>query len=331
MPFRDHPDLTHLVRKKNKAHGTRQKTTTEQHTFGLVAWLSVALVFLLMGDPCQGQQAPIPSNLKEVQPPTGSSGWFYERALVNFVFERNPEAELDLTQALRKQSNFPEAYYLLGVIQERTRRQKEAVTSFEKVIATAPVEHVPARLRLITNLQVLERPMEAALHIEKLLKHLKISGPEIADERIRLQILLANPHTKPPQIFALIEQLRDRINIFLLDSARQYQMATVDRGLNDGLVGLEYVNLLRRQSTTKESDVIVALQKVASLRRGFAPTVYMQLGESQERLTHLEDAVSAFGRAVQQMKLLSFSESNGDYSAMHFRELQQKLVTQPKH
>ncbi|MBX7219863.1 MAG: hypothetical protein K1Y36_07945 [Blastocatellia bacterium] len=270
-------------------------------------------------------QAPPPPKTTET-PAITSAAWYYERALVSFIFERNAEAEQDLREALRKRPKSAEAEYLLAATLDRLKRPREAMTALERALADSPVEHTPARLRLVSHLLELEKGEECVPHIEKLLAFLHVPGPEVADARIRLQMALSARPLRASEIFVLTQQLAGHINIFLLDSAAHYRAATLDAGLNDGLVILEYINLLRRQSSIKDEEVAAETQKTIRLRQGFAPAACIQLGEVEEKQNHLPQALSNFDYAIRQMKYLGFTESKGDFSADHFRDLQQKVT-----
>lgn len=264
----------------------------------------------------------------EVLPHPGSAPWFYERALVNFIFDRFKEADLDLTLAFEQKPQYPEAHYLLGVMKERQGRFGEAIECYKTVLLLTPAEHLPARLRLVHLLLTQERPGEAGPHVEKLIRLLKIPGTEIADARTQLQVLLATPDTRPSQIFALVDELSDRIDAYLADNPSHYLASTLDRGLNDGLVCLEYVNLVRKQAEVKPVEVNTALRKGFFTRSMFSPVLYFQWGEIEERQNHLKEAVAGYNQAIKQMFHLGFSEGNQDFSAEHFRELEQKLQEQ---
>ena len=282
-------------------------------------------------------QTPPPSSSRtplstpvEVLPRPGSAAWFYERAVVNFIFDRFKEADFDLTLAFEQKPQYPEAQYLLGVMKERQGRIGEAIECFKTVISLTPAEHLPARLRLVHLLLTQERPVEAAPHAEKLARILKLSGTEIADARTQLQILLTTPDARPAQIFALVDELSDRIDAYLADAPGHYLEFTLDRGLNDGLVCLEYVNLVRKQAEVKPPAINTALRKAFFTRNMFSPVLYFQWGELEERQDHLKEAVSGYNQAMKQMLHLGFSEGNQDFSAEHFRELEQKLQEQPQ-
>ncbi len=249
--------------------------------------------------------------------------WYYERALIYYLQEKNGKATIELYKSIEKDPNNINANYLLGLLLKDRNRWEEASEAFFRVVDGSIIEHIPARLNLALALSETGKYSIAISNLEKIADTMKLDK----SFRSRLNQLKIDASTnkaeakKTSKIDIKLEakDVISDIEQTLFDTPEKYALSTTALGLVDPLVYNQLAELYDEEENTPKS--LEVLNEFLKKRGGFSPGVLAQVGAIYQKQNRTTEALVSYEQVIKQLKALGFSEQRGDFSTEELQTL----------
>jgi uncharacterized protein HemY len=264
---------------------------------------------------------------KAVIPAEKSVWWYYNRAIIYHLQEKDGQATIELYRALEQDPQHQPTLYFLAILYKDREKWADIVTTLVPMVAHTP--QLSAQLLLARAYGESEQYFAALDLWEKLAKQLKLGGDFLAKIAESRQIAKPPPRRTLGQAMAdqkakkqlplRLRQLAEDAEALLLDDLDNYRQLITAQDNVDPLVYQELISFYLEEPDAKGIGDLLA---DAFQQRGyFAPDLLLYAGRVCRDQQQVDQAVEYLEQAINQLRVLGFSEAAGDFYREEIDEL----------